>query len=221
MLLMFFKNYYLFKSRAVLSQPTEKKLLILQIPGKVYLKQIKINTMIKRFFPFMVAALLLASCGRKSGKDVSKADQKAVKIEFASLVANPSEYVDKNISVEGKVVHVCMHTGKKMFIVGEDPDIRLFISAGENVPKFPTELVGSQITVEGHLEKVVTADKPGEGTMTASLEAAASNDTAKKAETTAASTPVTAEECATEAAVARQSSLADLMMIYNKHEVVK
>jgi hypothetical protein len=177
--------------------------------------------MVKRFFPILVAALILASCGSKSGKEVSKANEEAVKVEFASLVANPSDYVDKDISVEGKVVHVCMHTGKKMFIVGEDPDIRLFISAGENAPKFPTELVGSQITVEGHIEKVITADKPAEGAMTASLEAAASSDTAKKSETSAVGTPATEEECATEAAVARQSSLADLMMVYNKHEIVK
>lgn len=177
--------------------------------------------MSKRFLPLMIAALLLASCGSKSGKEASKADENAVKVEFASLVANPYDYVDKNISVEGKVVHVCMHTGKKMFIVGENPDIRLFISAGENAPKFPTELVGSQITVEGHLEKVVTADKPAEGTMTASLEVAANSDTTKKAEAAVAGTPKAEADCATEAAVSQQSSLGDLMMIYNKHEVVK
>ncbi len=177
--------------------------------------------MIRKFFPIMFAALLLSSCGTKSGKEVSSADEKAVKVEFASLVANPADYVDKNIEVEGKVVHVCLHTGKKMFIVGEDPDIRLFISAGENTPKFPVELVGSQVTVQGHIEKVVTADKPAEGTMVASLEVAANTDSLKKEGPGVAGTTKTAEECATEAAVAQQSSLADLMMIYNKHEVVK
>jgi len=174
--------------------------------------------MIKKFLPIVFAALILSACGNKSGKEAADKTSEAVKVEFASLVSNPSDYVDKNISVEGKVVHVCMHTGKKMFIVGENPDIRLFISAGENVPKFPLELVGSQITVEGHLERVITASTPAEGTMVASLEAAAGNDTLKKESAGAAKT---GEACETEAAVAQQSALADLMMVYNKHEVVK
>ena len=38
---------------------------------------------------------------------------------------------------------------KKMFIVGENPDVRLFIAAGENMPKFPMELLGSEVIVEG------------------------------------------------------------------------
>ena len=177
--------------------------------------------MIKKILPIVFAVLIFSACGNKSGKEAANKtseEAEAVKVEFASLVSNPSDYVDKNISVEGKVVHVCMHTGKKMFIVGEDPDIRLFITAGENVPKFPLELVGSQITVEGHLERVITASTPVEGTMVASLEAAAGNDSLKKE---AADAAKTGEACETEAAVAQQSALGDLMMVYNKHEVVK
>ena len=79
---------------------------------------------------------------------------KRVKVEFASLVENPDSYVGKNIVVEGKVVHVCTESGKKLFIVGENPDISLFIAAGENMPKFPLELLGSQVIVEGTITKV-------------------------------------------------------------------
>jgi hypothetical protein len=175
--------------------------------------------MIKRIIPIVIAALLVSSCGNKKGKEISAGD-KAVKVEFASLVSNPADYIDKNISVEGKVVHVCRVTGKKLFIVGENPDVRLFISAGENMPKFPMELLGSTVSVEGRLERIVTANKPSEEKMVASLEVAASNDTTKK-EGTATADPAAAAECETEVAVAQQSSLGDLMMVYNKHEVVK
>ena len=48
-----------------------------------------------------------------------KEQKKVSRVEFASLIANPENYVGKNIIVEGKVVHVCTETGKKMFIVGE------------------------------------------------------------------------------------------------------
>jgi len=167
--------------------------------------------MIRKIIPVIFAALITASCGSRTGKE-QVSGSGALKVEFSSLAANPSDYIDKDIIVEGKVVHVCAHTGKKMFIVGEDPDTRLFISAGENMPKFPMDLLGSTVSVEGHLEQVVTADKPAEKTMVASLEAAAApaSDTSKAK-----------PECETEAAVAKQTSLGNLMMVYNKHEVVK
>jgi hypothetical protein len=190
--------------------------------------------MIKRIIPVVLAAFIISSCGNKTGKEVS-ADRKAVKVEFASLVSNPADYIDKDIVVEGKVVHVCKETGKKLFIVGDDPDIRLFISAGENIPKFPMDLLGSSITVEGRIERVVTASKPAEVAMAASLENAATCDSAKKAtmecaatcaasklEQMAEASPAkTGPECETEAALAKQTVLGDLMMVYAKHEIVK
>lgn len=186
--------------------------------------------MIKRIIPIVIATLLLSSCGNKSGKEVSSADN-AVKVEFASLVSNPADYIDKNIVVEGKVVHVCRETGKKLFIVGENPDVRLYISAGENMAKFPMELLGATISVEGKIERVVTAAKPAEETMVASMETAACCDSAKKMDMACAASCDSAKmeaaatakgpECETEAALAKQTVLGDLMMIYNKHEIVK
>lgn len=171
----------------------------------------KRKDMIRKIIPVIIVALITVSCGSRTGKEQA-AESGAIKVEFASLAANPSDYIDKDVVVEGKVVHVCAHTGKKMFIVGEDPDTRLFISAGENMPKFPMELLGSTVSVEGHIEQVVTADKPAEKPMVASLEEAAApaSDSAKAG-----------PECETEAAVAKQTSLGNLMMVYNKHEVVK
>jgi hypothetical protein len=176
--------------------------------------------MIKRIFPIaVIAAMLFSSCGNKSGKEVS---EKAVNVQFAALVENPANYIDKNIVVEGKVVHVCKETGKKLFIVGENPDIRLFISAGENTPKFPMELLGSNISVEGRIERVVTADKPAETAMVASMETAACCDSAKKAQMACGTDSAkTGAECETETALAKQTVLADLMMVYNKHTLVK
>ena len=110
--------------------------------------------MIKKTRTLLFAAALLASCGSTDKKETaSKTDEQsgAVKVEFASLVENPENYIGKEISVEGKVVHVCMQSGKKLFITGENPDILLYVQAGEDMPKFPTELLGSEIVVEGTL----------------------------------------------------------------------
>lgn len=158
--------------------------------------------MLKKIISLSVVAMFVLSCGNKSKKEVpqSAGGSESVKVEFASLIANPSEYVGKNISIEGKVVHVCTQSGKKLFITGENPDVRLYVQAGEEMPKFPMELLGSEIVVEGTLtQPVATAMAGGEG----------------MAKTAGADT------CETAKALASQPVLSDLMMIYNKHSVVK
>lgn len=182
--------------------------------------------MLKRISYFAFAALILASCGNKSGKNTENAAASvpAAKVEFASLIENPAGYVDKNVVVEGKVVHVCPHTGKKMFIVGENPDIMLLITAAENSPKFEMALQGSTIAVEGQIAQVITADKPvKEEMMPAMAGCAATCDTASKAADAACkdTMKVAAAECETEATHDKQPALKDLMMIYNKHTLVK
>jgi hypothetical protein len=171
--------------------------------------------MIRKILTLAITVLIVSSCGSKTGSD------KAVKVEFASLIENPSNYIDKNIKVEGKVVMICPHSGKEMFIVGKDPAIMLKIASGENSPKFPPELMGSTISVEGRLEKANGAEKPSEEASDTTMQkASCCGDSAKMAMENADTTKKAAV-CETEAALAKQSSLSDLMMIYNKHEVVK
>src|SRR5450759_4361110 len=113
--------------------------------------------MIRRIFSFVIIAAVISSCsntGKKEASSKVEDSSKAVKIEFASLIENPDSYIGKNIIVEGKVIHVCTETGKKLFIVGENPDISLYIAAGENISKFPMELMGKNVVVEGVITKV-------------------------------------------------------------------
>lgn len=166
--------------------------------------------MIKKLFSLIFAALILASCGNQGKKDNTSTDSNtagSVKVEFSVLTDHPDEFVGKEISVKGKVVHVCMHSGKKMFLTGENPDIRLFVQAGEEMPKFPTELLGSEVEVQGMLTKLESgSEQPGKGIHAA------------EGETTASAN---ADSCPTEQALAGQAVLSDLMMVYNTHSVVK
>ncbi len=163
--------------------------------------------MIRKLLSLVFAAAIISGCGNTSNKNVAsgpEAPDNGAKVEFASLVENPGSYIGKTISVEGKVVHVCTQSGKKLFITGENPDIRLYVQAGENMPKFPMELLGSQIVVEGTLTNATASGmgmemKAGEG----------------------AAGMVSSDTCETSKAMAAQPVLADLMMIYNKHEVIK
>ena len=165
--------------------------------------------MIRKLLSVLTIAVIISSCGNKGNKEASQvaADPaESVKVEFTTLIENPGGYVGKNISVEGKVVHVCTHSGKKLFITGDNPDVRLFIQAGEEMPKFPMELLGSEIVVEGTLTQIQAAAIAGGEGM----------HSGEKAENKAG-----ADTCETEAALARQTVLADLYMAYNKHTVVR
>ena len=166
--------------------------------------------MIRRIFSFVILAAVISSCGNAGKKEVSsKADgsAEAVKVEFASLIENPDNYINKNIIIEGKVVHVCTMSGKKLFIVGENPDIRLYIAAGENMPKFPMELLGSEVVVEGLITKTGGAPEMAAGETHANMMV---EGTAK---------PMAGDSCVTETALAGQSSLANIIMDYKSHSV--
>jgi hypothetical protein len=170
--------------------------------------------MAKRIFLFIVIAAIISACGNTCNKeDSSKAEslEKAGKIEFASLIENPDNYVGKNISVEGKVVHVCVHSGKKLFIVGKDPDVRLFITAGEDMPRFPMELLGSEVVVEG-LISLAGGPELGSGKK--------HKDGEGKTQTTeCAEEAPSGENCVTETALAVQPSLSNIVMAYHSHTV--
>jgi hypothetical protein len=54
--------------------------------------------------------------------------------------------VGKKIQISGIVDHTCKHSGKRMVIVGENPDYSVKIEAGE-VDQFNRELEGSDVSV--------------------------------------------------------------------------
>jgi hypothetical protein len=171
--------------------------------------------MIRKIFGLTVIAVFMISCGNSGNKaNVATAgnDEVAV-VEFASLTGNPSEFENRDITVSGKVVHVCTMSGKKMFIVGEDPDIRLFITAGDDIPKFPMELLGSEITVTGTLAVVEPGEKMGEG------EGAMKEGEGAMHAAEVSDAEQTGEACETEEALANQVVLADYVLHYKSHQV--
>ena len=162
--------------------------------------------MMKKIFGILMIAFLVASCANSTGEKKSETEAAPVAVEFASLIENPAGFLNKDITIEGSVVHVCKHSGKKMFIVGENPDIRLFISADDEVPVFPMELLGSTVSVKGHLAMVAEAAEEGE-------HAEGSIEGMEEVELTAEG-----EDCETEAAVAAQPVLANYVLHYKSHE---
>lgn len=113
--------------------------------------------MLRKFMVLAAAALVLAACGGNQSTNKSEADATdstaVVNIlpdDFDSLAVN---YVGKEVQVEGTIVHVCAHGGKRMFVFGEDSDKRVKITAGEDMAAFNTEWEGNDVAVIGVVEE--------------------------------------------------------------------
>ncbi|MCD6564356.1 MAG: hypothetical protein J7K53_00275 [Bacteroidales bacterium] len=99
----------------------------------------------------LALSFILFSCGNNSQKTDTPVvtEKEAVKLTVSELLGNPDKYVDQKIIVNGIVDHVCKNGGKKMFILGVNPENRVKITTGENISVFDVELEGSDVTVEG------------------------------------------------------------------------
>lgn len=71
-----------------------------------------------------------------------------------------AENVGKEVEIKGMVIHVCKHGGKKMFLIGEDPDQRVKIDASDKVSVFNPELEGSTVEVKGIIQPIVEEEVP-------------------------------------------------------------
>jgi hypothetical protein len=118
----------------------------------------------KRFTFIALLAVILFSTNALFAQDNTKAggtDPQVVTVitpeKFQDFAA---ENVGKEVEIKGMVIHVCRHGGKKMFIIGEDPDMRVKIDASEKVSVFDPVLEGSTVSVNGIIQPLVEEEIP-------------------------------------------------------------
>lgn len=113
--------------------------------------------MLKNFLFMAFVAIILASCGGNTNQTQSQTEAEAseiITLTVDEFWASPKEFVAKEVAVKGMVVHVCQYTGKRMFIVGNNPDERFQVKAGDEIGTFPIELEGSMVEVKGLVEEL-------------------------------------------------------------------
>lgn len=108
----------------------------------------------KRILILLSVAIIFVACS----KTEEKAQNEPVENEYQMLTIadfeNQAETLtNKKVRLEGKVIHVCKHSGKRAFIVDGDDDTSVKIEAAENSPGFKMELMGSRIAVNGVVEE--------------------------------------------------------------------
>ena len=100
--------------------------------------------MIKKF-----AILSLISCFILAGVSAFAQEKNVTSVKPTDFPDKAETLLGQKVEISGMVVHVCKHGGKKMFIVGDDPEIRVKIDASEEVTVFSVDLEGSTVLVQG------------------------------------------------------------------------
>ncbi|MBP6870648.1 MAG: hypothetical protein KBC43_01455 [Bacteroidales bacterium] len=110
----------------------------------------------KKFTFLAVLAVLFFTTDAIFAQDVkAKADEgSAVVITPEKFQDYASENIGGLVEIKGMVIHVCRHGGKKMFIIGEDPEMRVKINASDKVSVFEPEVEGSVVVVNGVIEPI-------------------------------------------------------------------
>ena len=113
----------------------------------------------KFFFLILTISIAAISCKRSDQNTVSQiengAEQKTVAgaLTLTELYSAAENEVGKPVSVQGVVNHVCMHSGKRCFIIDSISGNSIRIEARGNIGGFNKELVGAEILVRGVLRE--------------------------------------------------------------------
>lgn len=111
--------------------------------------------MIKRVLGIFALVAILISCGNKEQKkEDACCDKDVAKVSVEQVLEDFTTYVDKKIVIAGTVNHVCSHGGKRMFIMGENPDLAIKITPNEELGNFEKELEGSHVLVSGVVKEL-------------------------------------------------------------------
>jgi hypothetical protein len=81
--------------------------------------------------------LFISSCSNVSRKSIS--DSTALKLSELTVdnfSDSISGYIGKEVTISGRVTHVCRHGGQRLFITGEDTTKTIRVTTGENIPEF-------------------------------------------------------------------------------------
>ncbi len=96
--------------------------------------------------------LLFGACNQTSQKQTnteSPNNEEIVAATIEELLANPSEYQNKEVAISGMITHVCRHGGQKCFVLAEDGETQIRLVPGGDIDEFKIELEGSILAVKG------------------------------------------------------------------------
>ena len=110
--------------------------------------------MTKRFFPLLIVILAaMVACNQGAKDDASKTKNDTTRLAVLTFAKQADSCIDKPVIIEGTVLHLCKHGGKRMFLVDGADSISVLVTTGPKIVKFDDALVGSRVRVFGTLKE--------------------------------------------------------------------
>jgi hypothetical protein len=104
--------------------------------------------------PFIIFLLFLVAACNQGGNGTGEAVKNDTTVlTVLTFLEQADSCIEKPVIIEGTVLHLCKHGGKRMFLVDETDSLRVEITAGPNIVKFDDALVGSRVRVTGILKE--------------------------------------------------------------------
>ena len=102
----------------------------------------------KNLFLLTALSIVMFSCSGNRNKSATSDIQV---FELDNLLEVAEQEVDNTIKVVGYVTHVCKHSGKRCFIVGESQKATIRVEAKGDIGGFERDLEGSKLAIIGVL----------------------------------------------------------------------
>ena len=110
--------------------------------------------MTKRLFPLLIIILFaIVACNQGAKDDAAKTKNDTTRLAVLTFEKQADSCIDKPVIIEGTVLHLCKHGGKRMFLVDGTDSISVLVTTGPKIVKFDDALVGSRVRVFGTLRE--------------------------------------------------------------------
>ena len=120
----------------------------------IFAVETKLFLMTKRLFPLLMIILFaIVACNQGTKETASKTKNDTTRLKVLTFVKQADSCINKPVIIEGTVLHLCKHGGKRMFLVDGNDSVRIEITTGPKIAKFDDALVGSRVRVFGTLKE--------------------------------------------------------------------
>jgi len=110
--------------------------------------------MTKRLFLVLIVILFaMVACNMGAKDDASKTKNDTTRLAVLTFEKQAGSCIEKPVIIEGTVLHLCKHGGKRMFLVDGTDSISVLVTTGPRIVKFDDALVGSRVRVCGTLKE--------------------------------------------------------------------
>lgn len=110
--------------------------------------------MTTKLFPLLIVVLFaMVSCNQVNTDSANENKNDTTLLTVLTFEKQADSCIEKPVIIEGTVIHLCKHGGKRMFLVDGTDSLRVEVTTGPAIAKFDDALIGSRLRVFGTLKE--------------------------------------------------------------------